>query len=207
MEVGFTLKIQFKDADTRLTSELVGKSDGKYLIIKMPPIHVMGDTYELIYKGNEVIIRYLQNGTIFGFKSRIKDFILSPEKLIFLEYPKKIENHELRTNKRIDCFLPANIGTKDCLGIIRGSIIDISKEGCSFSVEALKTQAKINLLDINSTIVVNFQIPGVENELTTEAIVKNIKKDKDKINVGFWFINMDNEVQAKFFDFLLTAGA
>ncbi len=104
MIIGTTLKIQIEGAQSRLTSELMGVEEGKHLFIKMPPLQSMGDVTRVLYNGKTVIIRYLHKGAVCSFKSRISHFITAPGKLIFMDYPKKIENQNLRAHKRIDCF-------------------------------------------------------------------------------------------------------
>lgn len=204
METGTTLKIQVKGANTRITSELIGIEEGEYLIIKMPPLHTLGDTKTLLYKGTDIVVRYLLKGTVFGFQSVITDLISTPKKLIFIEYPKKFDNYELRTNKRMDCYLPASINISN--DIIEGSITDISKEGCQFIVETSKVVNRTMLLQIDNKIDIRFQLPGVEKKLIATAQQKNVKKDKNSVNIGIWFTNMDAEIQTIFYDFLTKAG-
>ncbi len=47
----------------------------------------------------------------------------------------------------------------------------------------------------------------MEKELTITAQQKNIKRDRNNVNIGLWFINMDADVQAKFYGFLSQAEA
>ncbi len=205
MQIGTALKIQLEGSQSRLSSELIGVEEGKYLIIKMPPIQTMGNAASSIYKGGSVVIRYLHKGTVFGFKSRIIHFITSPVKLMFLDYPKRIENQNLRAHKRIDCYLPANASIAD--NTIEGTITDISREGCQFTVKKLKLDDSANLLKIDNEISLNFQLPGVEKKLTITGKLKSIKKDKDNVNIGILFSDIGIEVQEILHGFLSTAEA
>jgi hypothetical protein len=47
----------------------------------------------------------------------------------------------------------------------------------------------------------------VEEKLTITGKQKNIKKDKDNVNIGVLFSDMSIEVQEKLYDFLLTGSA
>ncbi len=205
MHIGTTLKIQLEGSQSRLTSELIGVDEGKYLIIKMPPIQSMGNAASSIYKGSNIVIRYVHKGTVFGFKSRIIHFITSPVKLMFRDYPRKIENQNLRAHKRIDCHLPANVKIAD--NTVEGSVTDISKEGCRFTVKMVKLEDSPDLLQIDNEIGVSFQLPGVEEKLTITGKQKNIRKDKDNVNIGILFSDMGIEVQERLYDFLSTGGA
>ena len=205
MLIGTTLKIQLEGSQSRLTSELIGVDEGKYLIINMPPIQSMGNAASSIYKGGNIVVRYVHKGTVFGFKSRITHFITTPVKLIFIEYPKKIENQNLRSHKRIDCYLPASATIAD--NTIEGSVSDISKEGCLFTAKMVKLENCSNLLQVDNEIVVSLQLPGVEQKLTITGKQKNIKKDMYNVNIGILFSDMGIEVQEKLYDFLSTGEA
>ncbi|ODS32557.1 MAG: Cyclic di-GMP binding protein [Candidatus Scalindua rubra] len=204
MNIGTTFRVQFKGALRRLSCELIGiGSNDKYLIIKMPPTHSMKNISNFLNKGNDISVKYVHNGTVFGFQSRIIDLIYKPFKLVFIEYPEKIESYDFRGHKRIECFLPANVRIAN--QTIKGSITDISRVGCLFVVKTPKLESIINLQELNNEINVGFQLPGIEKELIAAAKLKSIKKDNTNTNIGIEFINMDSEVQAKLFDFLLIA--
>ncbi len=206
MEIRTTLKIQIEGTKIRMTSELIGVETGEYLVIKMPTVQFAGNLSSLLYKGNSIIIRYLHKGTIFGFKSHISHVITNPAKLIFIEYPKRIESHDLRAHKRLDCYLPANakiMGNK-----IVGTITDVSREGCHFIIDTEKAKVENSLiLQVGNEIGVSFQLPGASAKLTVTGKQKNIKKDRDSVNIGVEFNSMDIETQERLHDFLATANA
>ncbi len=205
MEIGTILKIEIDGTKSRMTSELIGVEEGEYLIIKMPSAQIMGNLSHLLYKGNSIIIRYLHKGTIFGFKSHISHFITNPAKLIFIEYPKRIESHDLRAHKRLDCHLPADVRIMDS-EIVEGTITDVSKEGCHLIIEKAKVEGSL-ILQVGNEIGVSFQLPGVTKKLTVTGEQKNIKKDRDSVSIGIEFNSMDIEIQEILYGFLATAGA
>ncbi len=166
-------------------------------------MNTLGNIRSMFYKGNDIIIRYLYKGTVFGFKTQIVDIIFDPTKLVFVEYPKKLENYELRNNKRIACYLPASVIISD--NTIEGCITDISRDGCQFIVETSKIINSIKLLQIEGEIVVRFQLPGAEKEFILKAQQKNVKRDRNNVNIGIWFTDMKADVQAKFCAFLSQA--
>lgn len=205
MNIGTIFRLQIKGVKRRLSSELIGIEDGTYLIVKLPPLHTMENVSTLLIKGNEIAVKYMYKGTIFGFQSQIIDLIYNPFKLVFIEYPKKIESFDFRGHKRVECFLPANIRIAEHK--IEGCITDISKAGCLFDVEVSKLESSRKLLELKDEISVNFQLPGVEQELSVTAKQSSIKSDAENVRIGIEFVNMDSEVQAKLFDFLSIADA
>ncbi len=188
-----------------LSSELIGVDDGKYLIVKMPPLHTMENVSNLLVKGNEITVKYMYKGTMFGFQSPILDLLHKPFKLVFIKYPDKINSYDVRGNKRVECFLPANV--KIAEHIIEGSITDISRAGCLFAIEASEHEGFINQLKINNEIRLGFYLPGIAEELGADADQKSIKIDTDGSSIGIEFVEMDDSVKAKLIDFLSKAGA
>jgi c-di-GMP-binding flagellar brake protein YcgR len=205
MQIGTILEIQIEGIKSRLKSELFAIEEGNYLIIKLSPFQSLANFTKLVYEGTVIIIRYIHRGTMFGFKSRIKHVMIEPAKLIFIEYPEKIESQDLRVHKRLDCYLPANVRIED--NTIAGTITDISREGCQFTVKTLNIGKSADLLQIDNEIGVSFQLPGVEEKLTITGKQKNIKKDKDNVNIGVLFSDMSIEVQETLYGFLSTAEA
>ncbi len=205
MQIGATLKIQIEGEKKLLTSEFMGVEEDKYLVIKAPSLQYMSHVSHLLYKGNTVIARYLHKGTVFGFKSRIKYVITNPIKLLILEYPKKIEIQNLRKHRRVDCYLPASVKISD--NTIEGTIIDISREGCQFTVEKSKIESSLKLFQVEKETSVSFKLPGVEKILAVTGKQKYIIEDSDNVKIGVLFGNMAIEVQTKLFDFLSAAGA
>ena len=205
MNIGIIFRLQIKGAKRRLSSELIGIEDGKYLIVKMPPLHTMENASTLFIKENEIAVKYMYKGTIFGFQSRIIDLIHKPYKLAFIKYPEKIESFDVRGNKRVECFLPANI--KIAEHIIEGCITDISRAGCLFTIETPEHEGSKDLLELNNEISVGFHLPGIEDELSVDAKQRNIKKDTVSTSIGIEFVKMDSSVQTKLFDFLSIAEA
>lgn len=203
MKFGTTLRIQINGSKARLASELIGMEDGKYLIIKMPPIYSVVEASSLIYKGNTISVRYMHKGSVFGFQSNIIDVIINPAKLIFIEYPKIVKDYDLREFTRIDCLLPAKVIISD--QIIDGSITNISREGCQFTAKTSQIENNIGLMETNNEIGLSFQLPGVEKELTVTAKHQTISKDKNNISIGVKFIDIDREIKEKLYGFLSVA--
>ncbi len=205
MQIGTTLEIQIEESDKRLKSELFAVEEGKYLIIKLSPFQSLGNAVKLVYEGTPLVIRYILKGTMFGFKSKIMYVMVEPAKLIFIEYPKKIENQDLRAHKRIDCYLPAKVRIED--NSIEGTITDISRKGCQLLVKTSKiTNCSTQLLEVDNEIGVIFQLPEVA-KLSITGKQKNIRKDKDNVYIGILFSDLSIEEQEILYGFLSTTEA
>ncbi|MCP4266955.1 MAG: flagellar brake protein [Candidatus Brocadiaceae bacterium] len=205
MNIGTIFRLQIEGTRRRLSSELIGVDDDNYLIVKMPPLHTMENVSNLLVKGNEITVKYMYKGTMFGFQSPIIDLIHKPFKLVFIKYPDKIDSYDVRGNKRVECFLPATV--KIAKQILEGSITDISRVGCLFTIDTHEHEDLINLLELNNKIRIGFYLPGVAEELSAGADNKSIKIDSDGSCIGIEFVEIDSSVKEKLINFLSKAGA
>jgi len=203
--IGTIIRIQIEGTRRRLSCELIGVDDGNYLIVKMPSLHIMESVSNLLVNGNEITAKYMHKGTMFGFQSTIIDLIQKPFKLVFIKYPDKTDSYDVRGNKRVECFLPASLRIAE--QILEGSITDISRAGCLFTIETHEHKGLINMLKLSNEIKMGFYLPGVEEELSADADQKSIKIDTDGSNIGIEFVEMDDTVKAKLIEFLTKAGA
>jgi c-di-GMP-binding flagellar brake protein YcgR len=154
-----------------------------------------------LFQGNKIVVRFLYEGTIFGFQSELIKAIFDPIKLLFISYPKIIARHELRSQKRFESFLPSDLSIKNKM--FRGVILDISERGCRCLIKASQGENMPNIT-INQDLTINFQLPGVENEMTISGIVKNFKRDINELHLGIQFDKISQPVQNKINQYVLS---
>jgi len=175
----------------RLKLPLIGYELGKYIILKYPRGASNSEYNDVLVEGNVLIIRYLMEGIkgeCFAFRSSIKSVSQYPEKLLFIEYPKKIENRQLRMQQRTSIHLPAVImleGSDDTKTThLNGIIGDISAKGCGFTFKTKSANAKVNKRDI----FVCLQSP-TDGEVQIPARVCNSRNENGIVSVGIQFID------------------
>ncbi len=198
-----SLKIQIEGDKAQLESELIGAESDKLLIIRIPPIYTVTDTSKLIYKGNPIFVRYQRWGTLLGFQSQIIDFDFDNEKSITIDYPKKIEDYELRRSKRVDCYLPVNI--KIGSNMINGNIINISNKGCLIVIDSNEIGDDKSFLQLNTKLDISFHLPQVEEGINVAVAQRNFVVDKQSIRIGAEYINMDYKSRADLNSFFSQA--
>lgn len=192
LQPGKSLGIQINHpVSLRLKVPLIGYELGKYIILKYPKGANTSEYNDVLVEGNVLIVRYLMEGSkgeCFDFRSAIKSITHYPEKLLFLEYPKEIENRQLRMQQRASIHLPAVImleGSSDNKATkISGIIGDISAKGCGFTFKAQSAIAKVNKRDI----FVYLQSPS-DGEVKIPARVCNSRNDNGTVSVGIQFID------------------
>lgn len=196
IDLGCPLFIQSRLINERIPSSLIGLIPHSGLIIKTPPLSNIDD---VMPPGNEIVIRYVFLGEVFGFKSRILNTINTPFKLTFVTYPDLVEKLCLRKDKRISCNFPATIywGNME----IRGTVVDISSLGTLFTVKN-NLEESINALEVDTEIIL--QIPMLEGG-TSELFhgrIRNNRQDLNGISLGIQFIHMSHELSEKITNYI-----
>ena len=187
IELGSQIQIQIEGVAFRFKSTLVGMESDECLIIKTPMVPSNAPFTSIQHKlfpGIQIVARYLYKGTVFGFQSKLIKAITSPLRLLFVEYPKIIENYDLRSEERTDCFLPAKIeiwNQKE-----HGAILDISERGCRCLIKALEGKI-LPYIQIDERITLRCQFPGIEDDQVVSGNVKNFSRDKEEMILGIEF--------------------
>ncbi len=197
LQPGKNLDLQISHpVSVRLKLTLVGYELGKYIILKYPRVANPSDYKDVLVEGNVVIVRYLLEGSkgeCFAFRSSIKSVCQYPERFIFLAYPEKIENRQLRRQQRNTIYLPASIMIEDSTQAqesqLSGVIVDISEKGCGFTFKSQSTSTTVN----KRNIIVKVQTHG-KQEFKIAAKVCNSRNEKGNVSVGIQFLENQPQI-------------
>ncbi|MCC6545090.1 MAG: flagellar brake protein [Nitrospirae bacterium] len=197
MPVGTELMIEIVDLKIRVKSTVVGIDYNKFILVNASSLNVVAGGYmDGTIITSPIIIRYLCDGYVYGFKTEVLNIVYKPEKLIFFAYPKEIEEYNIRSNPRYECSLPAEAKIGDfAIDLV---IINISKNGCGCVV---KTSGGINkeqlfeLLKTDMKIDLTMQLPGIENKLGVKSAIRHINAGDDPITIGLIFEDMVSDVK------------
>jgi len=203
VDLNTALQIQVQGYPNRLKSYLVGKEEGQYLIIKAP---TMQNPEDFFTKDQELVIRYVYQGRVFGFKSPIMLCIRNSINLIFVKFPKIIEDHNLRTHKRFECSLLARLEvlTRHQNRQLRfqGSIGDLSKGGCKATISLKELEWVKEPLKIQSDVNIFLSLPGIEDELIMQGVVRSMSQDSNALSLGIQFVDLSGKVQTQIEKFI-----
>lgn len=194
LQPGKSLDLQINHpVSLRLKLTLVGYELGKYILLKYPKVMKPSQYKDVLVEGNVMIVRYLlegNKGECFAFRSTIRNITTYPEKLLFLEYPKNIENRQLRMQQRTSIHIPAAIMIeKDDTNAemkINGAISDISLKGCGFSFKSKSSSTNVN----KRKVFVCLQSPSGA-DMKISAQVCNSRNDQGVVSVGIQFLEED----------------
>ena len=190
LDVGVDVQLKLEGVGFALQSTVVGMEPGEYLIIKSPKSFV--SIKHKCVPGSEMVVRYLHNGTVYGFQTKLIEFITSPTKLFFLEYPRIIEHHDLRHEKRFPCHFPARLKLRDGRDVA-SVISDISQNGCRCLIDMDRNHG-MGIPHIDDQVSFSCQFPGVQGAYVIAGTVRNISKARSEIVLGVEFAVVEDEI-------------
>jgi hypothetical protein len=187
LAVGAEVLLEVEALKLRIKCVLVGFETGKYLIVRLSEKDLIGSFRSEHIKSGQLIMRYLYQGAVYGFRPELLNVVPIPAKIFFLSYPSKIEEYVTRERDRFDCVLPA--GTMLDNEIIDMVIIDISGEGCQCVIKADsgKSSALYSHMQVNKVLDIRVQFPGKEGTYRLPGRVRNLSKGHDRIILGVMF--------------------
>lgn len=186
IELGTSLLIETGKKNKALSGKLIGMKVGSYVIVD-----VSGAEQDIsaLPKEEKVQVRYVNQDDIFNFSSRILMTLDQPDNLIFLHYPDTVESCNIRSNKRVDCFMQIHVksaGRRD-----PAVITNISAKGCLCSMDRFPSWETIS----NQKIELVFPY-GDQELLTLPGEVKSTRIKGTQIKLGIEFDTLDGYSQS-----------
>ena len=159
----------------------VGQIRDQYIVVTPPPDFAALENKLL--KADPITVRYSFEGNIFEFSSKLMEIKYRPLMLLLLQFPDSIEKKELRSQKRICCFISATMEIND--ETQDGIIKDISKFGCRFVFENSGKLEKV--LRIDDQIALAFDFPGISDRQEIMGKIKDVRRNESRMDVGIEF--------------------
>lgn len=192
IDLGCPLFIQSRFIEERIPTALIGIIPKTGLIIKTPPLINID---EVMPVGNEIVLRYVFLGEIFGFKSKILNSISNPFKLTFITYPENVERLCLRKDRRISCNFPATLHMSELH--LKGTVVDISSLGALFSLKR-DPDLSLDTLEIDKEIKLHVPMIVHEDDEYIHGKIRNIRHEQGGgVCIGVQFIHVDPDLAAK----------
>lgn len=177
IELGTDLLLESNTSTQSTSSQLIGMQVGKYLIVQLSDHQWVQNR---VSQGDTLQAKYILADDVFGFNTKVMRMIKDPDLLLFLEYPAKVNSCNVRSDKRVECFLPVKI-TMDNLNI-EGIITNISKNGCLCSVDNCPEIDSVNMP------LLTLQLPyGQLETLTLKGEIQNLRLKDSQAFLGILF--------------------
>lgn len=187
LTVGLPLQLTMllERGQTQCASTLLGWKEGSFLICELP--FQNGRAVEF-RAGVPCLVRYFLAGSVVGYRSEIRKGQFSPEPLLFLSFPRKIEQVVLRRHPRITVNQPVSLMRVDetaspmWAAPLVGNLKDLSVAGCRLvlldSWVELPPGAQLRL---------DFELPGLGYIMNLTGLVKNAVDHPGKLVCGVEF--------------------
>lgn len=170
--------------------KIVGYDPYDYVIAK---VRLPSRVRKELSLGGEIVLKYIKDGTVYGFKTTVHNAITSPSSLIFFDYPRVIEKIELRRKKRTACSIEGSLhaadGAHNCL------VVNISETGCKISAHA-RSRDKISDTKVDDTLFVVMNL-GSEGTLKVPIATRNVHQEHGVITIGAMFLDIMKEEEER----------
>jgi c-di-GMP-binding flagellar brake protein YcgR len=197
LSVGLPLKISLSLDQQKIMygSTLLGWKDHAWLICEWP---LQLGHEQQVAGGTPCTVSYLHEGKLVGYRSEIRDLISSPVPLLFIAYPKTVEEMHLRKYVRVSSNEPillmrtdphhssqSSLPTSDYFG---GLLQDLSEGGCSVALVQRPAW-----LRPGSTVRLEFELPGLGHITNLTGVVKkaDARHGSEMIGIEFRFNELE----------------
>lgn len=185
-EFGLRCMVQIPGERLRIAGHLVGVAEKEFLILRVaagPNLARLRDY------GGEVITRFVSEGTVYGFRSRVVGTVEYPA-LAFIGWPSELEVVELRAHERVRCFLQARLHTERETYAV--AITDLSAGGCQIVLNPQRNNVLADLA-VNDLLLIELDLGDGLGPRMIGGIVKNIE-DGERRRIGVMFTNLDGDL-------------
>lgn len=197
LSVGLPLKISLTLDQQKVMygSTLLGWKDHAWLVCEWP-IQLGHD--QLLAGGTPCTISYFHDGKLVGYRSEIRDLITSPVPLLFVAFPKAVEEMHLRKHLRVSTNEPilliraesgnASESALPTSNYFGGLLKDLSEEGCSVVLVR-----RPSWLCPGATVRLEFELLGLGHVTNLRGVVKNAdtRDGGEMIGIEFRFSELE----------------
>ncbi len=184
LQFGGQLQLQLEEGGGRVKGTFLGLEGEKYLILKVPG-HVQ--VFEQLRQGKSVIVRYVSEGCVYGFRTQVMAQITYPFPMVFLTYPRAIENVNLRKENRVECQVASELIIDDLP--YHGFILDLTSQGCKFLMRS-SAAVPVPPIELHQPVQVRTTIPGHTELRSFSGIVRSVQDEQDRAYLGIQFVNL-----------------
>jgi c-di-GMP-binding flagellar brake protein YcgR len=176
-------------------THVLGFKPGHFLLLEHP---FKESGAHQIKMNDSMWIRCFQN-IVFRFRTRVVQITTSPIPLLFVEFPKTVEEINLRESARKKIFIRATfLDPQDRQGdhSWEGYILDISDTGC------LMWGDFVHLVDRD--ILLTFRIPWTGERIQVKARVVRCEVTDQGIQSGLKFVDVGEKTQERLNQFIAS---
>ena len=189
-----TLEKEFDKNNMKHKTQLLGWKEDGYIMVELPKVNGIYTDWK---SGTSCLLKFINKGSIFQFKSTLIKTLLSPAPIMFLRFPKKIENATTRKQDRIQTYLICDTFSLDenlkkkKFDLIDDENFEKNAVLLDFSADGGLVELKNNLISfaIGEKIGMTFTMPSNVIVDTVVCELRNIRIESGRKLLGLRFLN------------------
>lgn len=198
IDIGTKVYIEIEGVNFSVSSVFIGMLRDEFMLVTFPKRYK--SVKNKLFAGNRMVVKYLYDGSVYAFQTNVIETITTPIKAIAMEYPKVVQQRELRVSKRNEVVIPGRIEAKQAEFKI--VVFDISKDGLRFKYK--ENKADFNQLREDDILRVYLKFPGIADEAGVMACVRNCARESGQLSVGAEFQDMTKNFLTPLMHFLYS---
>jgi len=206
ISLGTEMIVEIQNVNQRIKVALAGIEKESFLLIKLSPNDLMGTFRSEAVMRSPVNVKFQHKDKVYSFHTEIQNIVSNPCKLMFLSFPKAVEETLVRPGQRRVCALPAMIMVSN--DIVDINIADISKDGCQCVIKISGTRGEMlqKIVHVNSVVDLMVNFPETKERLRIAGRIRNIGSDAENISLGMQFENLSPEARTRIEGFIAKMG-
>ncbi len=183
ISLGTEVTIEVEGVEERFKSRMIGVDGERFLILRTPVSIAAGLLRTNLTAGTKLIIRYLHQGTVWGFRSSVIQPVGGEIGVVFAAFPKEVENYDLRAAQRVEAHIPVMLvnGEKS----VEGMIVDLSATGARLLFETSLIKELALSPSAPVTLLARFDTKDEPTRL--ESIVRSLREDSERTSLGLQY--------------------
>lgn len=198
IDIGTKVYIEIEGVNFSVTSIFIGLLKDEFMLITFPKRYK--SVKNKLFPNNKMVLKYLYDGSVYAFQTSVIETITNPIRAVAIEYPKVVQQRELRIVKRNNVIIPGRVEAKKTE--FNAVVFDLSKHGCRFKYQDNKSN--LNPLRDGDLLRLYCQFPGVSEEVGVMACVRNVSREQSQLSVGAEFQDISKAFLTPLMHFLYS---
>lgn len=149
-----------------------------------------------------MVVRYLFRGSIFAFRSYVMAVLTLPDPLLFLGYPSRVEEHNIRSAPRLELLMPTLVEWASEDTSI-ATLVDVSRTGCQ--VLLATSQLGNENPRQGESVRVHCRAPGMDADTIVSGSIQRLTQDSERVALGIVFEQPEEKLYHRILDHLAPA--
>jgi len=107
IDIGTKVYLEIEDVNFSVTSIFIGMLKDEFMTITLPNRYK--SVKNKLFPANKMVVKYLHDGSVYEFQTSVIETLNNPVRALAIEYPKLVQERELRVLKRNNVVIPSRI--------------------------------------------------------------------------------------------------